>query len=169
MSVPSLTNHLSPAGSYSAAPPPPSEYSIAPPPLYSDPAYVDLKPTAIECAAPELLGNAWYHGTVSREASEALLAGKESFAFLVRDSLQAPNTFTVSVVKFSGGIAHIMASPVEERGRVVGFRFGKQDPTVYRSIQQLIDVYTAMTGHLKTLGKAVPRAMPTATKGSGRR
>lgn len=159
------TNAIVAGGGYSAAPPPPasmaSEYSVAPPPLYADPAYVNLKQTAIDCAAPDLLVKPWYHGTVSREASEALLAGKESFAFLVRDSQQAPNTFTVSVVKFSGGIAHIMASPVEERGRVVGFKFGKQDPTVYRSIQHLIDVYTAMTGQMKTLGRAVPRAMPT--------
>jgi hypothetical protein len=111
-----------------------------------------------DCAAPELLLNSWYHGNVSREASEVALAGQEAFAFLVRDSHRAPNTFTVSVVTFSGGIGHLMLSPVEECGRVVGFKIGKsEDPTIYRSIQHLIDVYTAVTGRMKVLGRAVPR------------
>lgn len=112
---------------------------------------------AVPCAAPDQLKFAWYHGTIGREQSEQLLANEAPFTFLVRDSNQGPHTFTVSVVKYVGGVAHILAQPVIDNQRIVGYKFGKTDQTVYRSLQHLIEVYSAMTGHLKTLGKALPR------------
>jgi hypothetical protein len=137
-----------------------SAYSLAPtPPVYAAPE-TPRSNEAFSCTAPELLSNAWYHGNLTRAASEALLAGQESFAFLVRDCQHASNKFTVSVVKLSGGIAHILVSPVMDGNRFIGFKFGEGsgDPKIYRSVRDMVDINTAVTGRMKVLGRAVPRA-----------
>jgi hypothetical protein len=167
------TNSKPPAGSYDMVPSAPSNesaassatashYSLAPAPATST---LGRSGTVAEkaaakapvCSTPALLQYAWYHGTISREESEALLEGREAFCFLVRDSNQGPNTFTVSVVKYVGGVAHILAQPVTEKGRLIGYKFGKTDAVVYRSLPHLIESYLAMKGSMKTLGTALDR------------
>jgi hypothetical protein len=139
----------------------PSNYSLAPVPDVLEASSAPLVPLMaareVACSTPAFLQFAWYHGSISREDSEALLAKREPFCFLVRDSNQGANTFTVSVVKYAGGIAHILAQPVLENNRIVGYKFGKTDSVVYRSVPHLIESYLAMKGSMKTLGTCVPR------------
>jgi hypothetical protein len=140
---------------------PASNYSLAPAPDVLEASAAPLMPLMaareVACSTPALLQFAWYHGSISREDSEALLAKREPFCFLVRDSNQGANTFAVSVVKYAGGIVHILAQPVLENNRIVGYKFGKDDSVVYRSVPHLIESYLAMKGAMKTLGTCVPR------------
>jgi hypothetical protein len=99
---------------------------------------------AVPCAAPELLSTPWYHGAITREASEALLQAEPPHSFLLRDGSRGGFVFAIKKHDTASPFHNILA----ERLPGGHFKLGT-DKTLYESLDAIHAAFRNYTGVFK--------------------